>query len=74
MSESEVYYRGFRIDSYFSPMYQFKWIYEEEDRITPVEEFDLKVQHVSVEDCKKIIDGWLNDKSEHQKPEQMTLF
>lgn len=71
---NDTYYKGFRIDSYISARHQYRWIYEEDERFDPVAEFDLQVQHVSVEDCKRIIDGWLAEKTEHQKPEQMKLF
>lgn len=71
----EAYYRGYRIDSYLSPRQQWRWIHREDEWIKPEAEFNLKEKHVSVEDCKKIIDGWLERKQKQsQKPEQLSLF
>ena len=73
MPDDKVYYKGYRISQYISRNHQFRWIYEENEWIDPVAEFNLQEKHVSVEDCKRIIDGWVKDK-ESRKPEQMTLF
>jgi len=71
---NDTKYRGFRISSYLSPRHEYRWIYREDEWIEPEAEFNLKEKHVSVEDCKRIIDGWLNDRKAKQKPEQLSLF
>lgn len=70
---TEAIYKGFKICSYLSPRQQWRWIYEEHEYIDPVAEFNLKEKHVSIDECKRIIDGWVKDK-ENRKAEQMTLF
>lgn len=70
---TEAHYRGFKIVSYLSPRRRWRWIYKEDEWIEPDAEFNLEEKHVSVEECKKIIDGWLSRKEE-QKPKQLSLF
>lgn len=69
----EAHYKGYHIDSYLSPRYQYRWIYRENEWIEPEAEFNLEEKRVSVEDCKKIIDGWLR-KDPDRKPEQLSMF
>lgn len=68
---NDCFYRGYRIDSYHSPRHQFRWISEEDDYIETVAEFNLEERFVSVEDCKRIIDSWLDKGT---KAEQLSLF